>query len=216
MGEGIGFAMAKACLLKGAHIAILARNKSKLARAASQLRSVLPENSTQSIVTISADVSDFDALRSAISSSLSSAEWTALDALVCNAGVECVSALSNTAMSEYRRVMDINFFGVVHSLKICLPLLSRPNNEKKCGRVVVTSSLLGLCSMSYYSAYCASKWALRGFVESVFAECAAQNVFVSMVFPPDTKTAQWQREKKVAIPETVRALSEDAGVFEAE
>ena len=212
--EGIGFSMAKACIKRGANVAILARNKEKLSKAAEKLNK-LKKNKSQQIVTISADVSDYKAMENAINSSIiSEAKWKSIDALICNAGVEKVSLLENTTIDEYHRIMNVNYFGAVNSIKICFDLLKSGKSVSKCGRILVNCSMLGIMTMSYYSAYCSSKWALRGFVESVFAEFAALNIYTSIVYPPDVKTSQLEREKTVNIPQSVKDLSALADVFE--
>lgn len=208
--EGIGFSMAKSCIKQGANIAILARNKEKLNKAAQELNK-LKINKSQEIITISADVSDYKSMELSINSNL---KWTSIDALICNAGVELVSLLENTSIDDYHRIMNINYFGTVNTIKICLNLL-KSNKDKKCGRILIVSSLLGIMGMSYYSAYCASKWAIRGFVESIYAEFAAFNIYTSIVYPPDVRTSQYQREKNTkGIPKEVKDLSSAADIFE--
>ena len=209
--EGIGFSMAKACIKDGANVAILARNKEKLNKAAEELNK-LKVNKSQEIITISADVSDYKSMESAIKSNL---KWTSMDALICNAGVEQVSLFENTSLDDYHRMMNINYFGAVNAIKICLDLLKKSGSDKNCARILVNCSLLGIMSMAYYSAYCSSKWALRGFVESIYAEFAALNIYTSIVYPPDVRTSQYQREKSTkGIPKEVRELSSAADVFE--
>jgi len=211
--EGIGFSMAKACIAKGANVAILARNKQKLSNAAAKLQQI---NKSSTVLTISADVSDYTAMQNQITSALKDANWNELHAVVCNAGVELVDSLENTSIDSYHRIMNINYFGVVNTVKITLPYLKKNKScqQGKCGRLLINCSLLGLMSMSYYSAYCASKWALRGFVESIYAELSALNVYTSIVYPPDVKTSQLQREKAVThIPQSVKDISSGAEVF---
>ena len=209
--EGIGLSVAKACMTKGANVAILARNKEKLSRAAETLSKL---KSPGTVVTISADVSKYSVMEREIETALSEAGWKELDAVVCNAGVESVGPMEMVSIEEYQRIMNINYFGVVNTIKTTLPFLKRNKSSTKHGRVLVNCSLLGLMGMAYYSAYSASKWAVRGFVESIYAEMAAMNVFLSIVYPPDVKTSQLQREKASDIPKSVKDLSAQADVFE--
>lgn len=211
--EGIGLSMAKACIAKGANVAILARNKEKLSRAAKTLRQSAQKGSG-AVVTISADVSKYAAMEQEIPTALREAGWEELDVVVCNAGVELVGSVETVSIEEYQRIMNINYFGVVNTVKITLPFLKRNKSSTKPGRLLVNCSMLGLMGMSYYSAYCASKWAVRGFVESIYAEMAALNVFMSIVYPPDVKTSQFEREQQSDIPQSVKDLSSQADVFE--
>ena len=144
---------------------------------------------------------------------LKTAKWDRLDGLVCNAGVECVGAFEELQVSQYRRIMDINYFGCVHTVKACLPYLQ--NNKDKGSRVIVNASLLALMGLMYNSAYCASKFALRGFVESIAMEFRSYACYVSIVYPPDVATDSLKREKSVNVPKPVREISTDSGVIEA-
>eukprot|EP01084_Bolivina_argentea_P234687 395085_1 len=171
----------------------------------------------QQVLTISADVSDYKLLTQEINSTFEESKWDELHCVACNAGVELVSSFENTSLDEYHRIMNINYFGTVNTIKVTLPFLKKNKLESNSyGRVLVVSSLLGLLGMAYYTAYCASKWALRGFVESIFAELASMNIYASIVFPPDVKTSQWQREKSVNIPQSVKDLSAGTDAFEAD
>jgi len=210
--EGIGFSLAKACMLKGANVAILARNKEKLSRAAEALSRI---NRSCTVLTISADVSKYEMMEKEIQSTLNEAGWKELDVVVCNAGVELVGCLETTSIKDYQRIMNINYFGVVNTIKTTLPFLKHDKVPWNPGRVLVTNSMLGLMGMAYNSAYCASKWAIRGFVEAIHAELAAKNVLVSIVYPPDVKTAQLEREKACDnVPQSVKDLSAQAEEFE--
>ena len=209
--QGIGFSVAKSCIAQGAHVAILARNKEKLSRAAEALRKI---DSSCDVLTISACVTSYEAMEREIALELKEAGWNELDAVVCNAGVESVGCVESTPIEEFQRIMNINYFGMVNTVKITLPYLKRSKTPTKVGRLLVVSSLLGLMGMTYYSAYSASKWAVRGFVESVTADLAAKNIFVSIVYPPDVKTPQLEREKAAPIPQSVKDLSAQADVFE--
>ena len=66
--EGIGLSMAKACIAKGANVAILARNKQKLSNEAEQLSKLKQQSNSSKIITISADVSNYDQMHREITS----------------------------------------------------------------------------------------------------------------------------------------------------
>jgi short-subunit dehydrogenase len=81
--------------------------------------------------------------------------------------------------------MGINFWGVVYSLTYFLPLLKK----EKRAHIVIISSLLGFFGASGQSAYCVSKFAVRGFAESLHHELVGTNVGVTCVHPGFTRTA---------------------------
>jgi short-subunit dehydrogenase len=80
--------------------------------------------------------------------------------------------------------MGINFWGVVYCTKAFLPTLL----EQDSGHIVNVSSVFGLIAPSEQTAYCASKFAVRGFTESLRHELAETNVSVACVHPGGVKT----------------------------
>ena len=231
---GIGLETAKRCIRKGASVIIVARNAGKLQSAHSEL-SELCTRPTQTVFTISAEVSDFDALQTAVDAKLSELEWDWLSAIVCNAGVELLGRLVDTDIQDYRRVMNVNFFGTLNTIKVCLPLLQSKNSTvSDHRRIVIVSSMLGVMGLMFYSGYSASKHALSGLAQSLSHELRAFDIYTCIVYPPDTKvcylslslslslkldcagqTDSYAREAEVYMPEPVRAISKDGGVFEA-
>lgn len=183
--EGIGYEIAKYCLEKGSDIIILARNEDKLANAYESL-SEFKQREEQVIGIISADVSNYNHLKQEIETTLEEyLDWDFIDCIVCNAGVEYVGSLEDTAMEHHKCTMDVNYYGIVHCLKIALPYLKK--HETKCGRVIVLGSMASLLWLPYQAAYCASKFAVRGFIESIAPAFAAYNIYTSIVYPPNVK-----------------------------
>lgn len=110
-----------------------------------------------------------------------------LHCLVNNAGVTGGCFAEWTPLDEYRRVMEVNFFGAVAMTKAALPLL-----RAGAGRVVCLSSVTaveGLGTLPTLSAYAASKHALEAFCRCLRAECAGCAVRVITVNPGFTATA---------------------------
>jgi len=211
--KGIGYWIAHNCIQKGASVAIVARNEKNLRAARDELHKSLKYDSQQ-ILAISCDVGNFEFLKEIITNRFKDSGWDTLDAIVCNAGVESVGTFTDLKIEEHRQIMDVNYFGAVNTIKVCLPYLK--NNYKKGSRVLVNSSMLGLTGMMCYSAYCASKFALRGLVESIAQELRSYHIYCSIVFPPDVDTDQYKREKEVSIPKQVRDISANAGLFRPE
>lgn len=108
--------------------------------------------------------------------------------LVNNAGVTAGSFVEWTPLEAYRRVMDVNFFGVIAMTKAALPLLHAGGG----GRIVCLSSVTaveGLGTLPTISAYAASKHALEAFCRCLRAECAGSGVRVITINPGFTSTA---------------------------
>ncbi len=100
--------------------------------------------------------------------------------LINNAGIEgSVEPVWATSPEFYQRVMDVNYFGVVYGTQAFLEGMLE-NNE---GAIVNVSSIFGLVGTPSHSDYCASKFAVRGFSESLMVELHASNVQVHLLHP---------------------------------
>jgi NAD(P)-dependent dehydrogenase (short-subunit alcohol dehydrogenase family) len=102
-----------------------------------------------------------------------------------NAGVALLGDFEEISLADFRWLMDINFWGVVYGTAYFLPLL----RKEKRAHIVNTSSLLGFFGAAGQSAYCASKFAVRGFTESLHHELLGTNVGVTCVHPGFVRTA---------------------------
>jgi NAD(P)-dependent dehydrogenase (short-subunit alcohol dehydrogenase family) len=92
-----------------------------------------------------------------------------------NAGVALSAALDTVSQADFEWIMGINFWGVVHGTQAFLPYLKAAGD----GHIVNTSSLFGLIGVPGVGTYCASKFAVRGFTESLRIELDMLNVGVS-------------------------------------
>jgi NADP-dependent 3-hydroxy acid dehydrogenase YdfG len=103
-------------------------------------------------------------------------EWlpAPLAAVFNNAGVAVTSSVLDAVPEDDDWLHDINFRGVVHGTRAFLPILV----EQGEGAIVNTSSVYGLLGVAYQSAYCAAKFAVRGFTESLRQELAGSAVTV--------------------------------------
>lgn len=104
--------------------------------------------------------------------------------LVNNAGVGLIGRTEEVSIEDMKWLMDINFWGTVYGTKIFLPIMRRQN----FGHIVNISSVFGLFSPPGQSTYCASKFAVRGFTESLRHELEGTNIFVSCVHPGGIRT----------------------------
>lgn len=104
--------------------------------------------------------------------------------LVNNAGVGLLGTFEQISLEDFRWLMDINFWGVVYGCKVFLPILS----QQERAHIVNLSSVFGFIAPEEQSAYCSSKFAVRGFTESLRHEMAGSNVVVSAVHPGGIKT----------------------------
>jgi NAD(P)-dependent dehydrogenase (short-subunit alcohol dehydrogenase family) len=99
--------------------------------------------------------------------------------LVNNAGVSVAATFEEHTLEDFEWLMGINFWGVVYGCKLFLPQLK----AKDEAHIVNISSLFGLIGVPMNSAYCASKFAVRGLSETLRAELADTSVGVTCVHP---------------------------------
>jgi NADP-dependent 3-hydroxy acid dehydrogenase YdfG len=113
-------------------------------------------------------------------------EWapSPIGAVFNNAGVAVSSTVAAAAVEDDEWLHSINFEGVVHGTRAFLPVLL----EQGSGAIVNTSSVFGLAGIPHQSAYCASKFAVRGFTESLRHELNGSGVRAITVHPGGVKT----------------------------
>jgi len=127
------------------------------------------------------DVVEDDSVRSCIEGVV--ADHGSLDVLVNNAGRGFVGTVEQVTMEEIRAVMEVNFFGVVATTKEAMPHLRASN-----GRVVTVTSVGGVVGQPFNEAYCAAKFAVEGFMESLAPVAATVGVHVSVIEPGPVAT----------------------------
>jgi NAD(P)-dependent dehydrogenase (short-subunit alcohol dehydrogenase family) len=113
-------------------------------------------------------------------------EWAPapLGAVVNNAGVTVSQPAASAAPEDDEWVLDVNFWGVVNGTRAFLPILL----EQDSGAIVNVSSVFGLIGWPTQSAYCASKFAVRGYTESLRHELRDTGVRAITVMPGGVAT----------------------------
>ncbi|WP_371494211.1 SDR family NAD(P)-dependent oxidoreductase [Kitasatospora sp. NBC_00374] len=106
------------------------------------------------------------------------AEHGRLDAVVNNAGAGHVGTVEQESMDEIRAVLEVNFFGVVAVTRAAMPHLRASG-----GRLIAVSSVGGVVGQPFNEAYCAAKFAVEGFLESLAPVAASVGVAVTLVEP---------------------------------
>lgn len=206
--SGIGLATAVLLAKQGANVWLIARHADLLAEALKKLEAVR-QSPQQKFGVTSADVCDIEQVNRAI---LQVKEAIGVpDLLVNSAGVAQGGYFQETGMDLFHWMMDVDFYGTVHVIKALLPdLIARGS-----GYIVNISSLAGVMGIFGYTAYGASKFAVRGFSESLRAEMKKYHIGVSIVYPPDTDTPQLVYENQFKPFET-KALSGGSGMLTPE
>jgi len=135
-----------------------------------------------------------------------------LAAVFNNAGVAVTSTVLDAVPSDDDWLLDINFHGVVNGTRAFLPILV----EQDDGVIVNTSSVYGLLGVPYQSAYCASKFAVRGFTDALRQELRGTGVRAVTVHPGGIRTNIARNARVRRDPEGLgRTREQMAAQFEA-
>jgi NAD(P)-dependent dehydrogenase (short-subunit alcohol dehydrogenase family) len=175
--SGIGRALALRLAREGASLAIADVNKTGLDETAQQV-----SNSGVKVTAHLVDVSDRERVAAFAQEVLQSHGRAGL--LVNNAGAALLGTAEELSISDIEWLMGVNFWGVVYGVKYFLPIL----RQQPSAHIVNISSIFGIIGFPGQSAYCASKFAVRGFTETLRHELAESNVRVSCVHPGGIKT----------------------------
>jgi len=139
------------------------------------------------------DVADDESVRTGVAGIL--AAGGRIDALVACAGWGLAGAVERCTIGEAKAQLETNFFGVVRVVKATLPVM----REHGGGRVVIMSSIGGVIGIPFQAFYCASKFALEGYAESLAYEVEPHGVQVTLVEPGNFKTGFTAARRKVPL-----------------
>jgi short-subunit dehydrogenase len=170
--SGIGAALARGLAAKGCSLALADRDAAGLAKSAAAAREKGVKVSEHVL-----DVSDANAI-TAIPEQVV-AQHGRINVLINNAGVALGGTFAQTDLADFEWLMNINFYGVVRMTHAFLPFLQR---EQKA-QVVNISSVFGIIAPPGQTAYCASKFGVRGFSESLRHELVDTGIGVTVVHP---------------------------------
>ncbi|NNB88078.1 SDR family oxidoreductase [Corallococcus exiguus] len=107
-----------------------------------------------------------------------------IDLLVNNAGAGYLATMEQTSEEALRRTMEVNFFGVWRVTQAVFPVM----REQRSGRIISLSSIGGLVGQPFNDAYCAAKFAVEGFMESLAPVASRLGIHVSLVEPGPVHT----------------------------
>lgn len=169
--SGIGKALAEQFGKHGSKILITGRNEGELQKTVAELRA-----RNIDIAGFQADVSVEEDNRAMAGEAIK--RFGRIDILINNAGISMRALFSEVDLTVVKKVMDINFFGVLYATKYCLPEITRNK-----GSVIGISSIAGFRGLPGRTGYSASKFALNGFLEVLRTELLKSGVHVLTACP---------------------------------
>ncbi|GAA3373470.1 SDR family NAD(P)-dependent oxidoreductase [Streptomyces racemochromogenes] len=171
--SGIGLAAAVLAARAGWQVVATMRDTAK----AGPLRRAAVEAGVEDLVQVKRlDVVDPASIDTCLEELL--AEHGRLDAVVNNAGAGHVGTIEQGTVEDVRATMEVNFFGVVQVTRAAMPHLRASR-----GRLITVTSVGGVIGQPFNEAYCAAKFAVEGFMESLAPVAATAGVAVTLVEP---------------------------------
>jgi len=171
--SGIGKETALAFARAGARVVIAARREDPLRQLAAANPQLFP---------VVADVTSDAAVARLIETTVK--EFGRIDILINNAGIGMRALVEKTKPEDARRVMEINFFGVLRCTQAALPVMRRQG----AGQIVNIASVLAVIATPRNSIYCASKFALLAFSDALRLEVRSAGIDVITILPGYTDT----------------------------
>jgi NAD(P)-dependent dehydrogenase (short-subunit alcohol dehydrogenase family) len=172
--RGLGVQLAKAAMRAGDRVVAAGRKRTAV-------NSSLGPDSNQ-LLSVELDVTDADQARAAVDAAVS--RFGAIDVLVNNAGYGHLGFFEETTIQDAQAQFATNLFGVFNVTRAALPIM----RSARKGRIFNISSLAGILGTELASLYCASKFALEGFSESLAKEVTPFGVLVTIVEPGPFRT----------------------------
>ncbi|MEY2480939.1 MAG: hypothetical protein QOI04_1866 [Verrucomicrobiota bacterium] len=182
--RGLGLTLARKFCSQGARVAILARDENELTRA----RDGLIRRGAD-VIAIQCDLLHHSHIESAVRYTIE--HFGKIDILVNNAGIIEVGPLSHMTREDFERSMALHFWAPYELIMRVLPEMRKAGG----GRIVNISSVGGKVAVPHMAPYCASKFALTGFSDSIRAELAAENILVTTVAPGMMRTGSHVQAK---------------------
>lgn len=173
--SGLGKSLALRFAADGWRVAVCDLDEDRLSQTAEEI-----DRAGGTCMYLRADVTseqDIEQLAGSVSD-----HWGGLDVLVNNAGIAIAGRTDETSMEEWRRIFEVNFFGVLRTTQAMLPLISQG------GHIINVASFAGIAAAPGLVAYNTTKAAVISFSESLRAELVDREIGVSVACPAFFKT----------------------------
>lgn len=197
-GTGLGKELALAYAQKGNRIILVGRTKSNL-NAVSQMI----EKTNGSAITATCDISDSSMVEQLLSHLN---ETEKIDQVINNAGIGFFGPLQEIPTDKISQMIDTNVKGTIYVTKAILPTFL----ERNAGKIMNIISTAGLRGKVHETAYCASKFAIRGFTEGLVKELENTSISVSGVYMGGMDTPFWDENNFVTDRSRLKSAKEVA------
>jgi short-subunit dehydrogenase len=193
-GSGIGRALARELAAEGCDLALVDIRRDGMLETRRALRGLDVHVSTHV-----ADVSSEEAMRALPDKVLRA--HAKVNLLFNNAGITYAKSFEGHSLDDWKRIVGINLWGVIYGCHFFLPFLREQAGE---AHIVNLSSMVAFLGPPEQSSYAATKSAIKGLSESLWAELRGEGIGVTVVYPGAIRTA---------IMDTALEEAEDKGAF---
>lgn len=191
--QGIGYYMVEKLLAEGNKVSVLDIKTDNLVKL---------KEKCDSLIYYKVDLRNYDEVKRAVDET--AAEFETIDIAVHNACKCTFERESKTDLDTYNDVFNVNYFGALRLLKCVIHYMS----AQKKGRVIFTSSGVGVTGFMNISPYSSTKGALEALAKCLRIEYAKDNITFHIMHPPLTRT---ESASHLPVPEEFKALPEKVG-----
>ncbi|QDV23017.1 SDR family NAD(P)-dependent oxidoreductase [Aureliella helgolandensis] len=175
--SGIGWYLASDLVRAGAYVVIAGRRSERL----QQLRLSFG-NPQKRLIAVTGDITDAEHRQTLVTTAVE--QLGGIDLVINNAGMGAIGNFADASAERLRRIMEVDFFGATELTRLALPHLKRGNQPA----IGIVSSVLAHRAVPGKSEYCAAKFALRGWAESLRVELKPAGIDVCNVAPSTTRS----------------------------
>lgn len=191
--QGIGYYMVKKLLAEGNKVSVLDIETDNL---------VSLNEKYDDLIFYKVDLRNYDEVKRAVDETV--AVFNTIDIAIHNACKCTFESESNTDLDTYKDVFDVNYFGALRLVKCVIPYML----VQKKGRVIFTSSGVGVTGFMNISPYSSTKGALEALAKCLRIEYAKDNITFHLMHPPLTRT---ESSAPLPVPEEFKALPDKVG-----
>ncbi len=199
--RGIGLAVARALLERGARVFISARKRDEVEKTIASLQAAHGKRVAGAVC----DVRNYEQVRGLFREAEQA--FGGIDLLVNNAGIGSFKNVEELSAEEWNAVIETNLSGVFYCCREAVPMMKKRGG----GYIINIGSLAGKNAMAGAAAYCASKFGLIGFSESLMQEVRYDHIRVSYVMPGSVNTG-FGRSGEQDPATTWKLLPEDVAI----
>ncbi len=179
--RGIGFGVALRLAQEGFKTAIVGRDHIRIEQAAKKITEI---SGTQTLAIVG-DVSSWSDCVSAVEQVVQT--FGSIDVLVPNAGIGIIGSVEESDPADWAHMMEVNYLGTAHIVKAALPTMKKQG----AGDVIAIVSAGGTKGYPEWSGYCATKWAVMGFMDSFAQEVITHGIRATTLCPGGVDTSFW-------------------------